>query len=154
MAQTYDAKFNVRIVPARSLLDPAALRPRCRPRGNTQGWTGPSISPGLVGALAKADKAVIGWLARDKANAQRFLADPVAALREAGVSLDRAQLKELVRARAAAETTHLVPPGVTVKEVAVEAFPKGRVGGITTPKPGGSGGDADTIISCGPKRKG
>jgi hypothetical protein len=154
VAQAYDAKFNVRIVPARSLPDLAVQRPGCRPRGHSPGWTGPSVSPGLVSALAQADKAVTGWLARDRANAQRFLGDPVSALREAGVKLERAQLKELVRARAAAETTHRVPPGVTVTEVAAEAFPNGRVGGIGTHKPGGSGGGTDAPFRCGPKRKG
>ena len=154
VAQTYDAKFNVRIVPARTLVDTAVVRPHCKPRGNRQGWTGPNISTGLIGALAKADKAVIGWLARDKANAQRFLADPLGALRDAGVNLDRAKLKELARSRSAAETTQVVPPGVTVTDVAAEAFPNGRVGGVNVPKPGGPGGGADTIISCAPKRKG
>lgn len=154
VAQTYDTRFNVRIVPARSLVDSVSSQPRCKPRGNKPGWTGPSMSSGLVDALASADRAMMEWLARDKGNAQRFLADPVGALRDAGVHLDRARLKELVRARTTAETTQRVPPGATVHEVTAEAFPNGRVGSISVRKPGGPGGDVHNTIHCGPRRKG
>ena len=150
--QDYEVKFNLRIVPGRSLKDVAELPPRCRPRGHAQGWTPGLLGVGseLVATLAKADKAMVAWLAKDKANTQRFLANPVAAMREAGVELTRADEKSLVRASTAAGAARMVPPGVKVASVAAEAFPKGRVGGIGVSTPGGKTED----FGCGPKRKG
>jgi hypothetical protein len=150
--QEYDAKFNVRIVPGRSLGSVLEVKPHCKPRGHRQGWFpgGLRIDPGLVATLAKADKAVVAWLARDAANAQRFLANPVAAMRDAGVELSRAEEKALSRASAAAAAARQVGPGVNVASVTAQAFPDGRVGGLGSSKPGGKADDFD----CGPKRKG
>lgn len=155
--QSYEAKFNVRIVPGRSLGDALVERPGCKPRGHRKGW-GPltaglvqELTPALVDKLARADKAVMTWLAKDKANAQLFLAEPVQALSKAGVELDRSEQKALVRARAAAAATQLVPPGVDVISVVAEAVSGGRVGGVARPKPGVG---ADAPPDCGPRRKG
>jgi len=154
--QSYEAKFNVRIVPGRSLGDALVERLGCKPRGHRKGW-GPltaglaqELTPALVDKLARADKAVMTWLAKDKANAQRFLAEPVQALSEAGVELDRSEQKALARARAAAAATQLVPPGVDVTSVVAEAVPGGRVGGVARAK---AGGGADAPPDCGPRRK-
>ena len=45
---------------------------------------------------------MVAWLAKDAGNARRFLANPVAAMREAGVELSRADEKALARAGEAA----------------------------------------------------
>ena len=158
--QAYEARFNVRIVPGRSLT-PVPV-PRCRPRGHrSPGWHAGgtlAIDPAVVHALAAADKVVMSWLAADRANAGRFLADPVAALRDAGVKLSRAEEKAIARVAVASEATRVVPPGVNVADVAAAAYPNGRVGQIGSGRPGGrppkgeSGGDAG--IGCGPRRKG
>jgi hypothetical protein len=155
--QSYEASFNVRVVPARSLADALVERPGCKPRGHRKGW-GPltaglaqELTPALADKLARADKTVMAWLARDKANAQRFLAQPLQALAEAGVELERSEHKALARAQAAAAATQMVPPGVTVTSVAAEAVPNGRVGGIARPKPGAG---AEAVPDCGPRRKG
>lgn len=161
--QSYEAKFNVRIVPGRSLT-PVPI-PRCQPRGHRPpGWRPGgtvAIDPGLVDTLARADKAVVSWLAADRANAGRFLADPVAALRDAGVKLSRAEEKAIARAAVAAEATRVVAPGVDVTDVAAAAYPSGRVGQIGSTRPGGKppkgdggSGGGDSAIGCGPRRKG
>ena len=97
--QDYDANFRIRLVPARTLESNLRLQPHCMPRGHVpSGDPSPfMISPDLAATLSKADKVMISWLARDTANAQRYLADPVAALREAGVELSRAEEKALAR---------------------------------------------------------
>jgi len=155
--QSYEAKFNVRIVPGRSLGDVLVERPGCKPRGHRKGWglltagLAQELTPALVDKLASADKAVMAWLAKDKGNAQRFLAEPMQALSEAGVQLERGEQKALARARTAAAATQLVPPGVDVTSVVAEAVPGGRVGGVARPKPGAG---ADAPPDCGPRRKG
>lgn len=150
--QDYKASFNLRIVPGRSL--ESALRPsaRCTPRGSTAGWAAgtPAIEPGLVATLARADKAMIAWLAKDAANAKAFLANPVAAMREAGIKLSRPEEKALARAHEAARASRVVAPGVNIDSIEAQAFPNGRVGGVGTGKPAGKTDD----FGCGPKRKG
>jgi hypothetical protein len=150
--QSYEASFNVRIVPGRSLEDAVKVRPHCRPRGPVQGWTigTLAVSAELADTLAKADKTMVAWLAKDKANAQRFLVNPVAAMREAGLKLSRTDEKSLARASGAAKATHIVPPGISIAKVTAEAFPNGRVGSVGPSKPGGKADGFD----CGPKRKG
>nr|WP_281720582.1 hypothetical protein [Nitrosomonas nitrosa] len=150
--QGYDAKFNLRIVPGHSLTGTILEQPGCKPRGNgSQGWeTGVvAINPALIATLTKADKAIVAWLAKDTANAQRFLSNPVTAMREAGIELTRKEEKALARLASDAETARHVPPGANVEGLAASVFPSGRVGAIGKPKKDGQASDFD----CGPKRK-
>ena len=151
--QGYEANFNIRLVPARTLDVIDQRQERCRPRGHSTGWTPGvlAIDPGLVATLNKADKAVVAWLAKDSANAQRFLAEPVAALREAGVELSRAEEKALFRANAEAQSARVVGPGVKVASLDARAYPKGQVGRLG---PSTKDGKGDDSFGCEPRRKG
>lgn len=150
--QDYEARFNLRIVPSRSLGNELVVNAGCKPRGHRKGWEAGTVvlNPALVASLVKADKTVMAWLTKDTANAQRFLANPAAALREAGVELERADEKALARASAAAEATRVVPPGVNLAAITVEAFPNGRVGNVGATRPAGK----NESFGCAPKRKG
>jgi hypothetical protein len=151
--QGQEAKFNVRIVPGRSLAAGLTHRVQyCKPRGDRPSWTAGAagLSAELVATLAKADKPMMAWLAKDAANAQRFLANPVAAMQEAGIELARAAQKALARASLAAEATRAVSPGVNVAALTAKAFPDGRVGGLGSGKPGAGADD----FGCAPKKKG
>lgn len=151
--QAYEANFNLRLVPGRTLATVDHLGPRCRPRGNSTGWSPGvvAVDPALVATLAKADKAVVAWLAKDPANVQAFLAAPVTAIRAAGVELTRAEEKALARASAAAESARVVGPGVKVASLDAKVLPRGQVGRIgPTPKDD----KPDDGPGCEPRRKG
>lgn len=154
--QDYEANIRVRVVPGRSLKDVGVLAPRCRPRGHSTGWTPGlvALNPDLVATLAKADKVMVAWLAKDQANTQRFLADPVGAMREAGVELSRSDEKALARASVVAAAARVVPPGVRVASLAAQTIPNGRVGHIDVVKPGATPDAKTDNFGCGPKRKG
>jgi hypothetical protein len=156
ITQDYEATFNIRLVPARSLEDPDLTQRRCMPRGHAPGWDYGilTIDPGLAGIIAKGDKPVIAWLAKDAANAQHFLANPVAALREAGVELTREQEKALTRSIEAASATRVVGPGVKIASLSARAYPKGRVGGVRSGRTDGKPGARTDDFGCEPRRKG
>ncbi len=154
--QDCEAHFNVRVVPGRSLGDIGVLTLGCRPRGHSTGWARglAALAPELVATLAKADKAMVAWLARDEANTLRFLSDPVAAMRDAGVELSRSDEKALARASAAAAATRVVPPGVRIASLSAKTFPKGRVGHTNVTRPDAKPSTSTDDFGCGPKRKG
>ncbi|MBK8456366.1 MAG: hypothetical protein IPL47_03980 [Phyllobacteriaceae bacterium] len=146
-------KLNYRLVPGRDF-GVKARDPKCVPRGDRgpRGWdVGPIVSAALLGKLAMADKAVVGWLAKDPSHAASFIADPVAALAAAGVKLERAEQKQLARAREAVAETTMLPPGATLEAVGVSVHPKGRIGSL--PSKGRDPVKADDF-GCEPKRKG
>jgi len=149
--QDYEASFNVRLVPAHSLERDVQVQASCKPRGNSLGWDHgmATIDPGLVATLNKADKVMVAWLAKDTANAQRFLANPVAAIREAGVELTRAEEKALARANDATSAARVVGPGIKVASLSAQAFPNGRIGSIGSGRTDGKTDD----FACGPKAK-
>jgi hypothetical protein len=130
--QGYEARINVRFVKARDI-GTLIADPGCTPR---LGVPGPAseLLPGLVTKLQKADQQVVAWLAKDPANAKRFLEAPVAALQEAGIELDRSELKALDRSHAAVRETTVVPPGVTLDRLNVTASRTARVGDKGTGK--------------------
>lgn len=149
ITQEYQANFNLRIVPGRSLAGiDNVLRMGCQPRGNTRpGWGDSTveINPELAATLATADKAMMAWLSKDAVNAQRFVQDPVASMREAGVEMTRAQEKVLVRAASAAQSLRQAAPGVNIASLTATVFPNGKVGSVGSTKP--------DQFNCGPKRK-
>ena len=146
--QDYSTNLKVRLVPARSLDKAVHAEPRCKPRGNVTPWDQASLTldAKLADSLSKADKVMVAWLARDTANAQSFLTNPLAAMRKAGVQLTRAEEKALARASEAAAAGRVVGPGINVASLSAQAYPKGRVGSISASK--------TEDFSCGPKRKG
>jgi hypothetical protein len=92
----------------------------------------------------------VAWLAKDSGHAQQFLANPVAAMAEAGVALTRAQQKDLARSSEEAAAARTVKDGENGVSMVTQVFPKGRVGSIGSRRPDG---DADDF-GCGPRRKG
>ena len=150
--QDSEATINIRLVPTRTLDVPDQRQERCRPRGHSVGKTHGvlAISPGLVATLKQADKAVVAWMAKDTANAQRFLADPIAALAEAGVELSRSDQKALARANAEARSARVVGPGVRVASLVARAYPKGKVGRLGPSTKDNKGGNE---FGCEPRRK-
>lgn len=150
--QDYEATINIRLVPARTLGVLDQRREGCRPRGHSVGQTHGvlAIDPGLVATLNKANKAVVAWMAKDTANAQRFLADPVAALAEAGVELSRSDQKALARVNAEARSARVVGPGVKVASLVARAYPQGKVGRLSPSTKDDQGGNS---FGCEPRRK-
>lgn len=150
--QTYETKLNIRLVPGPSLETAVLAQPRCKPRGHSPGWSNDTgvISPDLLNTLKNADKLMVAWLAKDTQNAQSFLANPIAAMREAGLELTRVEEKALARSVDAAKSARVVGPGVNISAVSVQAYPAGRVGELGPLKP-----DVKPIdFGCGAKRKG
>jgi len=154
--QDYKANFHIRLVPARSLESGVRAEAQCMPRGHASGWHHgtETIDPGLVAVVNKGDKVMVAWLAKDTANAQRFLANPVAAMREAGVELSREQEKALARSNEAAATARVVGPGVNIASLSAQVYPKGRVGGLGSGRSGGKIDGKTDDFGCAPKRKG
>ncbi|MDP9069224.1 MAG: hypothetical protein M3N53_12880 [Actinomycetota bacterium] len=141
--QAVEAKVNIRLVPSRDItLSPEALG--CQPRHGSDPAVAVQIRfpEGLAEKLREADKKVIDWLGKDEANGRRFLEDPVGALEQSGVELSRAEQKALWRAQLEAADGRIVPPGVNVTEVSIEAAPKGRVGRDRRPTRPGTVRDA------------
>jgi hypothetical protein len=151
--QDFNANFRIRLVPARDLDLSAEREERCRPRGQRKGWTvgPPTLDGKLIATLNKADATMITWLAKDPTNARRFLSAPVAAMREAGVELSRAEAKALSRANEAAQAARVVGPGVRVASLVAEAYPNGRIGRLK-PRPDADGDDEP--FGCEPRKKG
>lgn len=139
----FDATISVRLIAGRE----GVLRPEhrgCQPRKGAErrDTVAVALPDDLTTKLRGADKAVIAWLARDAANARRFLMSPVDALVEAGVELTRADQKALLRAHGAVRDVAAVPPGVDVSALSVAASARARVGsGKSSTKTAGN--DAD-----------
>jgi hypothetical protein len=152
--QGYLANLEIELVPAHGLKTGAAVTvlPACKPRGYPVGWDSGNmtIDPALLATLNKADAAMVDWLARDTANAQRFLANPVAAMREAGVELSRVEEKALARASEAASAARFVGPGVKIGSLSVKADPNGRIEELGLGRTDGKTDD----FGRGPEKKG
>ena len=145
VSQGYETNLHIRLVPGRDIAITPAAR-TCRPRqGAPRRDADPlALPPDLTDKLKKADKAVIAWLAKDQANARAFLANPAKALQSAGVELSRAEQKAIARVHSEIGEAAAVAPGVTVADLKVDAYTRGRIGKIrpsTTPQDD-SGNDA------------
>jgi hypothetical protein len=132
--QGYETNINVRLV-AGGDLEITSIPKVCRPReGAPRRNAEPlDLPPDLIAKLKKADKAVVAWLAQDKANAGLFIAKPAEALVKAGVDLTRVDQKAIDRTRSEVDQATVVGPGVKVASFTAAAFPNGRIGEI---KPG------------------
>jgi len=149
--QGHLTNLKVSLVPAHTF-DKNEEQPPCRPRKGTIGWQGgtPTLNPALINILQKADAAIVNWLSKDSGNAEHFIKNPLAAMRDAGVKLNRAEEKMVFRAHEAAHSDRVVIPGSSFGTVVARAFPQGRVGSL-----GGSKLDDKTQnFNCAPKRKG
>lgn len=127
--QGYNLNMKINIVGTKDIPIGRLLK-GCQPRQGAPRRDADALDlpPATRATLLAANREVMAWLARDNANAQAFLADPVAALLKAGVKLDRADQKTLVRARAEiAATAEVVTPGLQLRSLSVAANPNGRV---------------------------
>ena len=98
--------------------------------------------------LQEANKAVVAWLAKDAAHPGLFLADPVAALGQAGVDLSRAELKTLSRSHAAVRAEAVLPPGAVVSALTVSSDRRGKVGDGSSDRPAPPSPPSPTDTNC------
>lgn len=130
VAQGFETNINIRVVPGHSLADLERVQKVCRPRQGAQRRDAEPLDlpADQVKKFKDIDKAVIKWLAKDPGNMELYLANPAAALDQADVGLDRADLKAIARSHEAVRAATVVGPGVRVADLKAKAFPKGRLG--------------------------
>lgn len=129
--QGYDTNINIRFVPARDIqLEADVLG--CQPRQGAQRRDAQPVTLplDLVDKLRDASKRVMEWMARDAANANLFLTQPVQAMLTAGIELTRAEQKMLERTYAGVKAASVIAPGVKVVDLSATAHQKGKVGGL------------------------
>jgi hypothetical protein len=80
-----------------------------------------ALPPGAETEIRKSETQVLTWLGASAANRAAFFDDPISALAQAGVQLERSQLKALYRAREATRAAEVLPPGIRVKTLHVDA---------------------------------
>jgi hypothetical protein len=95
--------------------------------------------------LRAQEGAMLGWLRASPANLGAFLKDPVASLSKAGLTLNRAALKEIRNARALSEAGDLLPAGHTIRAVTGKAEAPGPSGGARRPRDCGDGAQQKEI---------
>lgn len=124
--QAYDLNLNLTVMPARDI--GSQLRLACRPRKGAQrvDKNPLDLPPPLRTWLIDSNKQITAWLARDVANQRAFIADPAAALQQAGLQMDRATAKALQRVRAAADASAAVMPGLQLQTMKV-AVGRGQI---------------------------
>jgi hypothetical protein len=125
--QGYEISVSVTVVGLHKI--PTRLMVGCAPRQGAEGVeTDPLELPEPARKwLVEIDKGVTTWLAASPENAKAFLADPLRALQQAGVRVDRAQAKAIARLRERAAAAQVVAPGLQLKAVHVTLNPGGRV---------------------------
>ncbi len=124
--QAYKVNLNLTILPARDIQ--SQLRSVCQPRkGAERTEKDPlDLPPPLRNWLIEANKQITAWLARDVSNQRAFIADPTAAMQQAGLQMDRATAKALHRVRAATDASAAVMPGLQLQTVKV-AVGRGQI---------------------------
>jgi hypothetical protein len=127
MHEAYDLNVTVEILPAREI--PGLSVAGCQPRqGVERVEKDPLELPEETRDwLLAANDLVIGWLARDEGNRRTFLADPLGALSEAGVEMDRAHIKALARTRESIGLAEAISPGLQLRSARATAKKTGRV---------------------------
>jgi hypothetical protein len=111
MQQAYDLTLRLNIRPARE------MESRDR-RGFGQRRPERSPLPAATRQwLLDADERVFAWLASDESNQHAFLADPTAALHEAGVPLEREHLNAVNRLRRSIGRSQTIVPGLQLRSV-------------------------------------
>lgn len=127
MHQAYDLNVTVELLPARKI--PSLRAAGCQPRqGAERAEKDPLELPESTRRwLVDVNDRVIAWLARDEGNRKAFVSDPIRALQDAGVEMDRTHFKALARARESIGMAEAVPPGLQLGSVRATAKKKGRV---------------------------
>lgn len=151
LQQAYDLNLKVTFLPSRKI--PPTFHLGCQPRQGAQRQDkSPLDLPEPIRRwLVEASPQLVAWLSRDVANTHAFLLDPMAALQQAGLKLDREHAKTLVRLREAAGAGDAVAPGLQLRSVRV-ATGKGQVKPPSTdwtPPPLREGDDANDDRDCG-----
>lgn len=150
MQQAYDLTMNVSVIGAKNI--PTQILRACRPRqGAEEVDKDPvELAPPLRHWLLEANKAVVAWLARDARNVHAYLADPVAALEQAGVKMEREHQKSLARLREQLGASQAVVPGMQLRSITTKA-------GASRVRPIESANQparADDDCGCDDKRRG
>jgi hypothetical protein len=78
---------------------------------------------GLPAELLEQEDKLLSWLSRSPARRAEFLADPVKSLQAAGIKLDDATLATLAERHRGAAAADVVPPGLTIRSLAVKVAP-------------------------------
>jgi hypothetical protein len=112
--EAYDLTLRLHLLPAQEISRGVERRFDQRPQKNplpaaTRRW------------LLEAEEHVFAWLSRDGSNLRAFVADPVAALQEAGVSLEREHLTAVTRLRRRIDRSQTVVPGLQLRSVGFTA---------------------------------
>lgn len=130
--QAYDLHVNLKFHPVRDI--PGVIRLGCQPRqGGQRIDKNPVDLPEPTRQLLlNASKAMSAWLARDGGNQRAFVADPIAALRSAGIEIDRVHLKAIDRIRENIGQSFAVTPGLQLRSVKTNASKNGRVPAVDT----------------------
>ncbi|WP_249644679.1 hypothetical protein [Nocardia sputi] len=87
--------------------------------GTATAAAGTGLPKALASKIEESDRKIVNWLAKNAANRQLFITQPVDALVAAGVDLTRFERKLLQRIHRAAGETNVLPPGAELAEVAV-----------------------------------
>ncbi|QNP40600.1 hypothetical protein [Lysobacter solisilvae (ex Woo and Kim 2020)] len=151
LQQAYDLNLKVTLLPSRKI--PPVFHLGCQPRQGAQRQDkSPLDLPEPIRRwLVEASPQLVAWMSRDVTNAQAFLLDPMAAMQEAGLKLDREQAKTLVRIRETAAAGDAVAPGMQLRTVRV-ATGKGQPkppSADWTPPPVREGDDGGDDRDCG-----
>ncbi len=127
MHQAYDLNLTVNFVPARVI--PGVIELGCQSRQGTQrlGKHPLDLPESTRKLLLDANEKVIAWLSQDVKNQYAFLTDPIAALQEAGVAMDRTQAKGLARMRENLGMAQAVVPGLQFRSIHTKVSKTGRV---------------------------
>lgn len=125
--QAYDLNLTLNLLPARAI--PNGLKLACQPRQGAQRIDkDPLDLPEPMSLwLLGVNEHVAAWLASDENNQRAFIANPIAALREAGVPMEREQLKAISRLRQDIGMSQAVVPGLQLRSVQTTASQSGRV---------------------------
>lgn len=130
--EAYDLNVTVEFLPTRKI--PQTRVAHCQPRqGAERVRRDPLDLPEETRDwLVSINDAVIAWLARDERNRKAFIADPVRALGDIGVEMDRTHLKALARARETIGMGEAAAPGLQLRSVRATAKKTGRVKPVDT----------------------
>jgi len=68
----------------------------------------------LIHKLKKSDAKVMKWISASAQNRDLFILDPIAALQNMDLKLDRKDIKALARVRSSVSKSEAIPPGLTL----------------------------------------
>jgi hypothetical protein len=92
------------------------------------------LPAGAAEALLEQESKVLAWLGKSPANAAQMAADPITALRKAGVKLEKGAYERLTRHREAARRMLNPDVGKDLGALKVEVGPAARIPKMQRPK--------------------